>query len=93
VIHTVGPIWRGGDQAEADLLTSCYRSSLAAAVELGARSVAFPAISTGVYGFPADAAAEIAVGTVLAFDGPVDRVVLCAFDAGTYERYRQLLSP
>jgi O-acetyl-ADP-ribose deacetylase len=91
VIHTVGPIWRGGRQGEADLLASCYRNSLAVAVDLGARSVAFPAISTGVYGFPADAAAEIAVSTVTAFDGPIDRVVLCAFDAGTYDRYRHLL--
>ena len=91
VIHAVGPVWRGGDRGEAGLLASCYRTSLGLGVELGARSVAFPAISTGVYGFPADQAAEIAVGTVQAFEGPIDRVVLCAFDPGTYDRYRQLL--
>jgi O-acetyl-ADP-ribose deacetylase (regulator of RNase III) len=91
VIHTVGPIWRGGAHGETDLLASCYRTSLDVAVELGARSVAFPAISTGVYGFPADEAAEIAVSTVTAFDGPIDRVVLCAFDSATFDRYRRLL--
>jgi O-acetyl-ADP-ribose deacetylase (regulator of RNase III) len=92
VIHTVGPVWRGGTAGEADMLASCYRRSLEVAVEIGARSIAFPAISTGVYGFPADDAAEIAVATVQAFDGPVDRVVLCAFDGATYERYRRLLA-
>jgi O-acetyl-ADP-ribose deacetylase (regulator of RNase III) len=91
VIHTVGPVWRGGEGGESELLTSCYRRSLEVAVELGARSVAFPAISTGVYGYPADEAAEIAVTTVRAFEGPLERVVLCAFDNPTYERYRTLI--
>jgi len=92
VIHTVGPVWRGGAGGEADLLASCYRRSLEIAAELGASSVAFPAISTGVYGYPADDAAEIAVASVRAFDGPVDRVVLCAFDAATYDQYVRLLA-
>jgi O-acetyl-ADP-ribose deacetylase (regulator of RNase III) len=92
VIHTVGPVWRGGRAGEATLLASCYRRSLEIASELGAASVAFPAISTGVYGYPADDAADIAVASVRAFDGPVDRVVLCAFDAATYERYVRLLA-
>jgi O-acetyl-ADP-ribose deacetylase (regulator of RNase III) len=91
VIHTVGPVWQGGTAGEPDLLASCYRRSLEIAAELGATSVAFPAISTGVYGYPVDDAAEIAVATVRTFDGPIDRVVLCAFDAGTYERYVRLL--
>jgi O-acetyl-ADP-ribose deacetylase (regulator of RNase III) len=91
VIHTVGPVWRGGEGGESELLESCYRRSLEVAVELGARSVAFPAISTGVYGYPADEAAEIAVTTVRAFEGPIERVVLCAFDNATYERYRTLM--
>jgi O-acetyl-ADP-ribose deacetylase len=62
VIHTVGPIWEGGDAGEADVLASCYRRSLAVADELGVTSIAFPAIATGVYGFPSDQAARIAVG-------------------------------
>jgi O-acetyl-ADP-ribose deacetylase len=63
VIHTVGPVWRGGDQGEAELLASCHRRALEVADELGSRTVAFPAISTGVYGYPVERAAEVAVGT------------------------------
>jgi O-acetyl-ADP-ribose deacetylase (regulator of RNase III) len=92
VIHTVGPVWRGGSAGEAERLASCYRRSLEVAVDVGATTIAFPAISTGVYGYPVDEAAQIAVATVRAFDGPVDRVVLCAFDADTYERYVRLLA-
>lgn len=66
VIHTVGPVWQGGDTHEADLLAACYRNALALAVDLGARSLAFPAISTGVYGYPAGPAARVAVGTLRA---------------------------
>src|SRR5690349_5029512 len=66
VIHTVGPVWRGGASGEEGLLASCYRASLALAFERKLRSIAFPAVSTGVYGFPADRAAGIAVGTVVA---------------------------
>lgn len=67
VVHTVGPVWRGGEQGEAELLASCYRESLALAAAHGARSIAFPAISTGVYGYPLAEAAEIAVVETLAF--------------------------
>ena len=63
VIHTVGPVWRGGDQDEAELLASCHRRALEVAVELGCRTVAFPAISTGVYGYPVARAAEVALET------------------------------
>ena len=64
IIHTVGPVWRGGGQGEAELLASCYRESLAIASARGFRTIAFPAISCGIYGYPIDQAADIAIGTV-----------------------------
>jgi O-acetyl-ADP-ribose deacetylase (regulator of RNase III) len=92
VVHTVGPVWRGGEAGEDAALASCYRRSLEVAAGAGARSIAFPAISTGVFGFPARRAAEIAVRTVSAADPAVwDRVVLVAFDRGTSELYGGLL--
>ena len=94
IIHAVGPRWRGGDHGEADLLASCYRRSLEVADELGARSVAFPAISTGIYGFPARLAAEIAIATLKAASAStsVELVRLVAFDAATHQLYRDLLA-
>lgn len=91
VIHTVGPVWRGGDADEAEMLASCYARALAVADELGAASVAFPAISTGVYGFPRDEAATIAVDTVRSTPTAVRRVVLVAFDAATADLYTERL--
>jgi O-acetyl-ADP-ribose deacetylase (regulator of RNase III) len=91
IIHTVGPVWAGGTRGEPDILASCYRRSLAVADQLGARSVAFPAISTGVYGYPADLAAEIAVTTVTGADTGVELVRLVAFDDATHARYVALL--
>jgi O-acetyl-ADP-ribose deacetylase (regulator of RNase III) len=92
VIHTVGPVWRGGDAGEAELLASCYRRSLEVADEIGARSVAFPAISTGVYGYPAEEAATIAVDTISAAATSVELVRLVAFDARTFGLYERFLS-
>jgi O-acetyl-ADP-ribose deacetylase len=83
VVHAVGPVWRGGEEDEADLLASAYRASLDLAAQAGARSIAFPAISTGVYGYPKRAAAEVARSTITAWakkhPGVIDRVVLVAF--------------
>ena len=78
VIHTVGPVWHGGNRGEPELLASCYRSSLQLAVDNGIRSIAFPAISCGVYGYPIDQAAEIAVREVVK-DDRLDRVVFACF--------------
>lgn len=92
VIHTVGPVWHGGDRGEPELLASCYRRSLAVAADLGARTVAFPAISTGVYGYPADLAARVAVDTVSSFSGPIDLVHLVAFDRAMASIYETAIS-
>jgi O-acetyl-ADP-ribose deacetylase (regulator of RNase III) len=91
IIHTVGPVWGGGTRREAEVLASCYRRSLEVADGLGARSVAFPAISTGVYGYPPDLAAGVAVATVTAGGTEVELVRLVAFDRATYDRYQSLL--
>ncbi len=87
VIHTVGPVWRDGTHGEPDLLASCYRESLARADEVGARTVAFPAISTGVYGYPKAAATRIAVATVLGAHTEVELVTFVCFDQRTLEGY------
>ena len=90
VIHTVGPIWEGGDRGEDVLLASCYRNSLALAVGHDVRSIAFPAISTGVYRFPLNRATEIAVAEVarfLAGDATVEQVIFVCFSHETYEVY------
>ena len=90
VIHTVGPVWHGGDRGEADLLASCYRRSLTVADDLAAKSIAFPAISTGVYRFPRPQAASIAVDTLGSTPTTVERIVLVAFDEETAQLYRNL---
>ena len=92
IIHAVGPRWRGGGHGEAELLASCYRRALAVADELGASSVAFPAISTGIYGYPADEAARIAVSTLGSTPTKVELARLVAFEGGTYRLYLDLLA-
>jgi O-acetyl-ADP-ribose deacetylase (regulator of RNase III) len=94
VIHTVGPIWRGGGQGEAELLASCYRASLDLALDHACDSIAFPAISTGAYGYPLEAATHVAVTAVrehiIAADAGID-VVFCCFDTRTLAIYRAAL--
>ena len=95
VIHTVGPVWRGGGHEEDSLLESCYRESLRLASEHDLRTLAFPAISTGVYGFPVPRAARIAVRTVadgLEEDPSLRRVVLCCFGAESREAHERALA-
>lgn len=95
VIHTVGPVWRGGNQGEAELLASCYRRCMELAAELRLDSMAFPCISTGVYGFPKEKAAEIAVETVRSFPGTnpfPSKVIFSVFGDDNVRKYRQLFS-
>ena len=94
VIHTVGPIWRGGKRGEPETLANCYRSSLQIAVENGIKTIAFPAISCGAYGYPIPDAAQVAVSTTrdfLATDNNIDKVIFALWDEGAYDAYRELL--
>ena len=92
IIHAVGPRYRDGEHGEPELLASCYRRSLEVADELGARSVAFPAISTGIYGYPGAEAARIAVATLRSTPTNVELARLVAFDDGTLNLYTLLLT-
>ena len=94
IIHTVGPIWRGGGHGEPDLLRSCYRSSLALAGEHQIKTIAFPAISCGVYGYPIEAAVKIAVKETLEFlsaDESIAQVIFACFGSDLYNAYRKEL--
>jgi len=95
VIHTVGPRWTGGDSGEAELLASAYRSSLQVAVDNGLKTVAFPSISTGVYGYPIQQASQIALRSVVEFlgdrPGSLDLVRFVLFSPGDYQLYRMAL--
>ena len=94
VIHTVGPVWHGGGKGEADLLSSCYRRSLELAARHGVASLAFPSISTGIYGYPIELAATLAVSTVrssLPSFPTIEEVVFCCFSAGDLAVYERAL--
>jgi len=96
VIHTVGPVWHGGRQGEAETLASCYRNSLLLAAKTGLASVAFPNISTGVYGYPKDKAAAVAVETVrktLDETPDIQRVLFVCFDEENHRLYEELIKP
>jgi O-acetyl-ADP-ribose deacetylase (regulator of RNase III) len=91
VVHTVGPVWQGGNNGEPELLASCYRESLARADEVAATIIAFPAISTGVYGYPVEAAADVAIATLHATPTNVETVTLVAFNDETRHAYESRL--
>ncbi|MBK8846221.1 MAG: O-acetyl-ADP-ribose deacetylase [Bacteroidetes bacterium] len=91
VIHTVGPIWNGGKQNEMELLGSCYRNSMRLAVENNCKTIAFPSISTGIFGFPKEVAAQISISTlnsVLQDDDSIDQVILVCFDDENLKRLK-----
>ncbi|MGJ7901586.1 O-acetyl-ADP-ribose deacetylase [Lysobacter sp. 1R34A] len=92
IIHTVGPVWRGGEHGEPELLAACYRNCMSVAARHGLASIAFPCISTGIFGYPADAAARIAVDTVRAQAATrIDEVVFCCFSDADRRLYEGLL--
>lgn len=91
VIHTVGPVWRGGDKGEPEKLAACYHNSLSLAVEHGLKMIAFPCISTGIFGYPTKQAAKVAVETVRAFGGDLDEVIFCCFLASDHALYEKRL--
>ena len=97
VIHTVGPVWRRGSGGEPAKLAACYRNSLATAAQHGLRSIAFPAISTGIYGYPVRPAAQVAAETVAAFiaskSGPLDAIWFCCFSVEAMDIYAEAIAP
>ena len=91
VIHTVGPVWHGGTQGEPELLASCYRNCLDLARKHAVKSIAFPSISTGVYGYPKQLAASVALQIMRDYDGELDEIIACCFSDEDASRYKELL--
>lgn len=91
VIHTVGPVWHGGQQGEADILAECYRQSLELALEHNVKTIAFPAISTGVYGYPKPEAAKIALGVMFDYQERFDKIIACCHGADDVRLYHDTL--
>lgn len=92
VIHTVGPVWQGGSNEEPTLLASCYRNALELAAAHGARTIAFPSISTGAYGYPKDEAARIAVSVMRSYEKRFDEILACCFSEADRRRYEDALA-
>jgi O-acetyl-ADP-ribose deacetylase (regulator of RNase III) len=92
IIHTVGPVWHGGKSNESTLLANCYRNSLELALKHGVKSIAFPGISTGVYGYPKDKAAMIAVRVMREYENKFDEIIACCFSAGDKVLYERILA-
>ncbi|QYZ65883.1 MAG: hypothetical protein OI74_15970 [Gammaproteobacteria bacterium (ex Lamellibrachia satsuma)] len=90
VVHTVGPVWQGGERGESALLASCYRKSFSVAKAHGVASIAFPAISTGVYGYPKQQAAEIALAAMREWVDDFEKIIVCCFSEADADRYREL---
>ena len=92
VIHTVGPVWHGGGHFEAELLASCYRRSFEVALENDVKSIAFPAISTGVYGYPKEKAARIALSVMREYEARFEKVIACLHSSGDEELYQKTIA-
>ena len=92
IIHTVGPVWKGGDSGEGELLKNCYENAFMTAIEYSISTIAFPCISTGIYGYPRDQAAKIAIQVMNEKDDYFDQIIVCCFSDDDAEIYRKLLT-